>query len=296
MNREIALAVCYYQPEKKYISNACCVPVQLGFSETQVDFGIERDDTGDNRSNKHPLYSEYSGVYWVWKNIEASYKGMLHHRRFLTTRKEPPASAIPRHAKGMVKAFVNIFMHKPYHYNERVLCSSDREYERGVAEFCQVLPGILSDGNDIIVPRPYCFHHMTVGELFDEVVTRQILSSVRLAIQEKCPSLGSYYERTWAGDRLYYGSLEIMRDDLFDRYCETVFGVFDVVEKDLGRLFVDPCGEMYLYRTFGYIGELLTNSYVLMARDEGARVKELTMLFNGSARGNEDIDYKNFSI
>ena len=69
-------------PSRKYINNDECFPLQLGYDETGLDLGIQKDNEGEQRSDKHFLYSEYSGIYWLWKNVNAEYKGMLHHRRF----------------------------------------------------------------------------------------------------------------------------------------------------------------------------------------------------------------------
>lgn len=45
---------------------------------------FRKNNTGGNRSLKYPSYSEYSVVYWLWKNMFSEYKGMMHHRRSFT--------------------------------------------------------------------------------------------------------------------------------------------------------------------------------------------------------------------
>ena len=56
--RKLAIAVCYYYPEKEYLQNEACIPLQLGYDETHLDMGIQKDNEGDNRGDKHPYYSE----------------------------------------------------------------------------------------------------------------------------------------------------------------------------------------------------------------------------------------------
>ena len=56
MNRKMSIGVCYYLPEPTYICNEYCIPIQLGFYETGIEMGIQKDNTGDNRSLKHPSY------------------------------------------------------------------------------------------------------------------------------------------------------------------------------------------------------------------------------------------------
>jgi hypothetical protein len=40
------------------------------------------DNTGDNISEKNPLYCELTGVYWAWKNLECDVTGLVHYRRY----------------------------------------------------------------------------------------------------------------------------------------------------------------------------------------------------------------------
>lgn len=55
--------------------------------EGSEDFGYLGDDTGDNISSKNNLYSELTGLYWVWKNCkDLDYAGLVHYRRFFANR------------------------------------------------------------------------------------------------------------------------------------------------------------------------------------------------------------------
>ena len=46
-----------FQEQSKYLDHRSCIPIQVGFNETKLDLGIQRDDVGDNRKNI--LYSDY---------------------------------------------------------------------------------------------------------------------------------------------------------------------------------------------------------------------------------------------
>ena len=42
------------------------------------------DDTGENISEKQPIYNEHAAMYWIWKNVhDVEYVGIHHYRRFL---------------------------------------------------------------------------------------------------------------------------------------------------------------------------------------------------------------------
>lgn len=59
------------------------VPLQVGRA-THEDLGYLGDNTGDNISEKNCYYSELTGIYWIWKNVQdLDYVGVCHYRRYL---------------------------------------------------------------------------------------------------------------------------------------------------------------------------------------------------------------------
>lgn len=60
------------------------LPIQVGAAMANEHWGIQRDDEGDNISNKNKLYSELTAHYWAWKNLhDIKYVGLAHYRRYL---------------------------------------------------------------------------------------------------------------------------------------------------------------------------------------------------------------------
>jgi len=60
-------------------------PIQVGYAK---DFGILRDNTGDNIAEKNRNYSELTLFYWIWKNYKDDYIGHYGYRRFLDIKIE----------------------------------------------------------------------------------------------------------------------------------------------------------------------------------------------------------------
>lgn len=284
--RKLAIAVCYYYPEKEYLQNEACIPLQLGYDETHLDMGIQKDNEGDNRGDKHPYYSEYSGIYWLWKNVDAEYKGMFHHRRAFTLDKEPLLTKI--HYKYRVFRCILANLH---HYKEIYTLHQIKVptplYKKKVEELIKALANVLLQKNDIIVSVPVDMWPLSVKKYFSVALENKVFQYVETAIEERFPEFLPYWQKTLEGRTLYYSNMSIMKNHLFDAYCTFVFGVLDQYEEFLkkDKYYMSLDKELAASRKFGYIGELLTNTFVLYQRDYNTKVKELNVLVNTESKG-----------
>ena len=60
--------------------NGYCA-LQVG-AEGKEKYGYLRDNIGNHISGKNANYCELTGLYWIWKNTDDSYKGLVHYRRY----------------------------------------------------------------------------------------------------------------------------------------------------------------------------------------------------------------------
>ena len=67
--------------EYKMPEDIMYLPVFVGSANTNVSLPYQRDDEGDNISEKNNFYCELSGLYWAYKNLDADYIGLCHYRR-----------------------------------------------------------------------------------------------------------------------------------------------------------------------------------------------------------------------
>lgn len=58
------------------------IPLQVGAALTDQRMCDLRDNIGDNISERNGIYSECTGLYWMWKNApKTDYIGLCHYRR-----------------------------------------------------------------------------------------------------------------------------------------------------------------------------------------------------------------------
>ncbi len=60
---------------------------KLGKDGQPLDIGYVKDNTGQNISDKNSEFSELTGLYWAWKNVDAANLGLAHYRRHFSFRK-----------------------------------------------------------------------------------------------------------------------------------------------------------------------------------------------------------------
>ena len=60
------------------------LPVFVGAANIEdYSYPYQRDDEGNNISDKNYYYCELTGLYWAYKNLKADYIGLCHYHRYL---------------------------------------------------------------------------------------------------------------------------------------------------------------------------------------------------------------------
>jgi hypothetical protein len=82
MSDKIKILVCVHK-ECELPKDDIYLPIQVGKALSDIDLGIQGDDTGDNISVKNLYYCELTAHYWAWKNMkDYDYIGLCHYRRY----------------------------------------------------------------------------------------------------------------------------------------------------------------------------------------------------------------------
>jgi len=181
-------------------SDSIYLPIQSG-SALNDDLGYQRDDVGENISEKNVAYNIMCAKFWAWKNLDSEYIGISHYRRHFSMKKR------------FNKNFRN------------VLRGSEAEK-------------IFQDVDIIVSPKRYYpflsirSHYVyTKGGYIkthkrDMQVLRDVISDFH---EDYLGSFDNSMKRCW----YHSGSLFVMKRNLYNDYCEFIFSIGDEVERRL---------------------------------------------------------------
>lgn len=148
------------------------------------------DDQGENISDKNPYYCELTGIYWIWKHINADVVGLCHYRRFFT---ESRFSKDPKHY--LTKKTIQQVLH-----NYDVIVPERLYYKKNINDAVRVAPN------------------------------KEDLDEMGIAIKELFPDYVEDYVRYLNQKSTFLFNMCIMRKDIFDQYCEWLFSVLKYIE------------------------------------------------------------------
>ena len=166
------------------------MPLQVG-AEGKDDLGYLKDNSGDNISLRNPNYCELTGLYWIWKNTEDEYKGLVHYRRYFGR-------------SNLSSRISDVWS-------------------------CQALTDQLRD-HDIVLPCQTVFlqnareqrHGCCSAETFDRL--RQVIS-------DKYPDYLTDFDSFFAQNKCSLFNMMYCRRELFDAYCSWLFDILFELEK-----------------------------------------------------------------
>lgn len=173
------------------------IPIHVG-REGKTDLGFIGDNTGDNISSKNSSWSELTGLYWGWKNLDCDYMGLVQYRRhFMLKRKK----------EGIFESILT------------------------QGEVAQLL-----DQADIILPIKRNYRIMTLEEHFNgyDFSVDSDLVNLRKVIHSISPEYDMAVDKVMRRKSGHMCNMFIMKNDLLNDFCEWEFSILNALEKIIG--------------------------------------------------------------
>lgn len=199
------------------------LPVYVG-AEGKDDLGYQKDNEGDNISKLNPYFCELTGIYWAWKNLDADYIGLVHYRRFFTTKK---------------KTFDNSIQ-----IDDVILSQND------VSK--------LIEHYDVIVPSKRKYYIETLYSHYAHTFDYTHLDLAREIIAKNSPDYLTAFDTVMKQRSGYMFNMFIMQKALLNEYCEWLFPTLQTMyeKMDLSSY------TAFEARLFGRVSEILFNVWL----------------------------------
>ncbi|HEL1586832.1 TPA: DUF4422 domain-containing protein [Streptococcus suis] len=221
--KNIKLIVATHKQAKMPSDSNLYLPIHVG-REGKADIGYIGDNTGENISHLNPYYSELTGLYWAWKNVDCDYLGLVHYRRFFTMKKQ---------------AF-----HEGVDIDQVVLTQADLEQ--------------LLEQADVLVPSRRKYYIETLESHYENTLDKTHLPAARQIIEELSPSYLTAFDQVLGQTSGYMFNMFVMKKEAADRYFEWLFPILERLIEVVG---VDGYSAFHA-RYPGRVSEILFNVWL----------------------------------
>lgn len=196
----LTVAVATHKPYRMP-ADPMYLPLHVGAAlRPEVCADMQGDDEGDSISEKNPQYSELTGLWWLWRNVEADFKGIVHYRRHLGS--PDPAR---RRAKDPL---------------DRVVSGEE------------LLP--LLERSGVVVARRRNYYIETVYDHYAHTFDARHFDECRDVLSELSPGHVPHWDRLMRSRGAHVFNMFVMRSDLLDAYCSWLFPVLGELERRVG--------------------------------------------------------------
>ena len=223
----------YQMPEDKMY-----MPVHVG-SKGKDSIGYQRDDEGDNISEKNPFFCELTGLFWAWKNLKSDYIGLVHYRRYF--------SEYNKKMKKEEEKFKHVLS---YDEAEKIL-----------------------ENTDVILPKKRKYYIENLYDHYKHTMYIEPLDITRNIIKEKYPKYLDEFDKIHKRTSAHMFNMFIMKKDVLDGYCKWLFDILFELEK---RVDVSKYDTFHA-RFYGRISELLLDVYINTNNIKYKEVKVIDM-------------------
>lgn len=207
-NKKITICVAAH---KKYQmpNDDMYMPIQVG-AQGKEDIGYTRDDSGDHISNLNDRFCELTGLYWLWKNYESDYYGLVHYRRYFSKTKKSK------------NPFDNVLTRK---------------------ELEEIL-----EKTDIVVPKKREYFIETLYSHYSHTFHAEHLDVTRDILTEMHPEYLENYDNVMKRTHAHIFNMFVMRKELFFAYCEWLYPILFELDQRIDTSSYDAFHKRYLGR------------------------------------------------
>lgn len=216
--------------------NAFYKPIFVGadlLDNKEIEY--TKDNEGENISSKNKSFCELTALYWAWKNLNSSYIGLCHYRRYF------------------------LFNYKSIFKFDRIpILECDTNFLNNLNISETVIQNLV-DEHGVITTHP----RITVGSIEksyirDKVKFSKDFSILKDVIVEKYPDYKDDMIIHFNQRKLMHYNMFIMSKSDYDKYCDWLF---DILFECENRIDISEY-DIVQKRVFGFLAERLLSLYI----------------------------------
>ena len=247
--KDVQIDVCYHK-EFDIVQSEAAHPVHVGAELSEVELGIDKDNTGDNISDKNPYYCELTALYHLWKNSNASFKGLMHYRRLLDLNSgnirwynKFPSNIVD--VLGLNKQKVNVLM---------------QNYD------------IILPMKRVIQQAPSAYEYYRKRHYISD------MDRTLEIIKEKSPQIyDTAVDVLKNSNELYLYNIFISSKEFLDNYAEWLFDILGTLETEIQPEVLNR--DTFQQRVYGFLSERLFTVYVEYCKKQGFKYLEVPTVY-----------------
>jgi hypothetical protein len=250
-------------------------PIHVGKELSEIDLGILGDNTFENISNLNPFYCELTATYWAWKNVKTDYVGICHYRRYFY-RTDFSNFFSKRRLAYFYYYLKSVFFEKSiqcFFFNQHEIQNNQKD--EFINRFSIWLENeIITKKTKIFALKPVVHLNKNNLDHYNNEIGVFYMLQLDEIIKTNFLEYYPFFVDSLNSRELHYANMIIMDKFYYNEYCMFLFGV---LEKHF-ELNQSESKNDYS-RVSGYIGEILTNTYLLKKKQEDVGIELLNTLF-----------------
>lgn len=252
-------------------------PIQVGAELNTNRFQITTDNIGDNISFKNKSYCELTAHYYVLKNLDFDYAGLMHYRRIFTTRNNW-FTLIKNHIKYYLNLFKGFVQIKDLNlFLENNFVTSDlSDLDSHCISFQSFINDIELDEIDIILPKKIKYAYLNLHNQYSLNHCNSHFEIFNRVILFMYPQFQKILNQVNSSNKIYPYNMFVMNSSHYKEYHNMLFNVLEELEKNIELSSLDP----YQSRVYGFLSERFLNYYIEWVRTrEKIKIVELRTVF-----------------
>ena len=227
---ELTILCMYHQKELLQTNFYPFFNIQCGENECELKLKMQGDGHNNPISSQNSYWSEITGLYWAWKNIQQTkYIGLCSYRRFFNFKESSNPVKLCKQ-KDASAHLLNV----SYEYIDRIF----KEH-------------------DVILPIEYTYSK-SVHRVCEINYNQKDFELLEAYISNHQPEYSDAYGKIMNKNKMIGHNMFIMKYEDFIDYCEWVFEILIPLSKVIDATNY-PTNQI---RVFGYMHELLLAVYI----------------------------------